>query len=130
MTDDEKIKKAVEYWMAKANEALDSANAEFAASRLSFAINRAYYACYYAATAIMLRRGKEFTKHSGVRAAVHQHLIKTGELSEDLGRAYDNLFEERQEGDYIGFTSFESEQVVDAIAKAVRFVDQIEILLA
>jgi len=39
----------VRYWMEKAATALDSARSELAADRYDFAVNRGYYACFYAA---------------------------------------------------------------------------------
>ena len=64
-----------EYWLRKAGDALQSARSEAQAGRLDFAVNRAYYACFYAASAVLPRMGKKFVKHSGLRAAVHQDLV-------------------------------------------------------
>jgi len=41
-----------------------------------FAMSRAYYAMFYAATAALLSRGITRTKHTGVIAAFGQHLVK------------------------------------------------------
>jgi uncharacterized protein (UPF0332 family) len=79
-----------------------------------------YYAAFYAASAVMLRRGHRFVKHAGTRAAVHRYLVKPGLLSEEAGRLYDQLFEDRQEGDYRELISFEPEEVTAAIDKAAR----------
>lgn len=98
------------YWLEKAADSLASAESEFAARRFAFAMNRAYYACFYAASAILLRLGHRFSKHSGVRSAVHQKLVKTGLITPDLGKIYDRLFENRQEGDYLEMVHFEEEQ--------------------
>jgi uncharacterized protein (UPF0332 family) len=37
-----------------------------------FAASRAYYAAFYAATALIMQEGMEFGKHSGVIAAIHR----------------------------------------------------------
>ncbi len=58
----------VRYWLGKAQEALESAKSEYKAGRLSFAINRIYYACFYAVSAVLRERGKKFKKHKGVAA--------------------------------------------------------------
>jgi uncharacterized protein (UPF0332 family) len=39
--------------MEKAHEALLSADSEQKANRLAFAVNRGYYACFYALTAVL-----------------------------------------------------------------------------
>ena len=69
----------------------------------AFAINRARYALFYAVSALLLEEGHRFNKHSGVRAAFSRYLIKVGRLSEEDGDLYNQLFRDRQEGDYIEF---------------------------
>lgn len=130
MTRDEASAEAVRYWLAKASECLASAEDEARSGRLSFAVNRCYYAAFYAASAALLSRGKRFVKHSGVRAAVHRDLVKPGSLPEDLGRIYDRLFHDRQQGDYIEFVSFEAADVGRTIGESRRLVGALEALAA
>ena len=99
----------VRYWWLKAKDSLSSARREFKANSYSFAINRLYYAAFYAVCAVLLERQQSFRKHSRVRVAFHRQFIKTGLLDMKWGRLYDQLFEDRQEGDYIVFVSFEPE---------------------
>lgn len=121
---------AVRYWLDKAREALASARSEEQANRLSFALNRAYYAAFYAASALLLQRGHRFAKHSGVRSAVHRHLVKPGLLPTEWGRFYDRLFEERQQGDYVELVSFDGEEVRSAVEKSTELVLLLERLAA
>lgn len=123
MTRDEATARAVEYWLAKARECLESAVDEARSGRLSFAVNRCYYAAFYAASAALLARGRRFVKHSGVRAAVHRDLVKPGLLSDRTGRLYDRLFHDRQEGDYFEFVSFAREDVERTIEEARQLVE-------
>lgn len=116
----------IQHWMEKAKEALASAQSELKANRLSFAMNRAYYACFYAVSSLLLKDGRKFSKHSGVRSALHEHLVKRGLLSKELGKSYDRLFESRQEGDYIELVRFEKEQVKQAIQEASAFVAHVK----
>ena len=67
MTDQEKLREIIKYWFEKAQESLDAAQDEMAANRLSFAVNRIYYACFYAVSAVLLKKNLEFKKHSGVK---------------------------------------------------------------
>lgn len=129
MTDDEKRTVVIRYWLEKADEALVSAKSELDANRLTFSLNRAYYACFYAASALLLKDGFKFSKHSGVRAALHQHVIKTGRLSKTFGDAYDWLFDNRQEGDYLPLVHFEKSQVEQAITDAMAFVAEVRKLI-
>jgi uncharacterized protein (UPF0332 family) len=65
-----------------------------------FAASRAYYAAFYAACAVLLKSGHEFTKHGAVIAAVHKTLVKPGIVSQDIGKKLNRLFELRSIGDY------------------------------
>ena len=129
MTRDEAAAQVASYWMEKAQEALASARDEVDAGRLSFAVNRCYYSVFYAASAVLLTRGHRFSKHSGVRGAVHRHLVKTGSLSPEWGRFYDRLFQERQQGDYIEFISFERRDVLTTLEQAKELVEILQGLL-
>lgn len=71
----------VRYWFDKAEESLLSAQDELSAGRLSFAVNRIYYACFYAVSGVLMAKNLRFKKHSGVRASFHQHLVKTGKIA-------------------------------------------------
>lgn len=62
--------------------------------------SRAYYAAFYAASALLLNEGIDTSKHSGVIALIHQHFVKNGKLSKEQGRNLNWLFELRGVGDY------------------------------
>jgi uncharacterized protein (UPF0332 family) len=129
MSKDEDVQEIVRYWTEKAHEALNSAQDELNAGRFSFSVNRLYYACFYAVSAVLLQRGFQFKKHSGVRAAFHKHLVKSGLVSHDHGRLYDELFEARQRGDYIELVRFTEQQVKDWLQQATQFVNTITSLI-
>lgn len=72
-----------------------------------FAASRAYYAAFYAATAVLLSEGLELNKHSAVIASIHQRFVKTGKLDKEHGKTLNWLFELR------GGRFSESDQVPD-----------------
>jgi len=94
-----------------------------------FSASRAYYAAFYAATAILLHEGLELSKHSAVIASIHQRFVKTGKLDQEQGKSLNWLFELRGIGDY-GVTAHVSRKDVDqAIDAAERFLAAIKSLL-
>jgi len=112
-----------------ADDALASARSELDAGRLHFAVNRAYYACFYSASGVLLHRGLKFKRHSGVRVAIHQHLVNKGVLSSEWGGFYSQLFGNRQEGDYRELTQFDVEEVTYLVERAEKFVGKMRTLL-
>jgi len=119
----------VKYWIKKSNESLSAAEDELKAGRLSFTVNRIYYACFYIVSALLLQKGLKFKKHSGVKASLHRNLIKRGLIGEKEGRFYNKLFEARQRGDYIEFVHFEKEQVEEWLQQANEFVKAVRALI-
>ncbi len=88
-------------------------------------MNRGYYACFYAASALFLQEEKTFTKHTGLRGALHRDLVKGGRLAPEWGRVFDRLFENRQRGDYLELYEFEQEQAAILVEGAEGFVAEI-----
>jgi uncharacterized protein (UPF0332 family) len=117
------------HWLMMARDALDSATTEMAAGRYAYAVNRCYYAAFYAASAVLLKRGHKFVKHSGVRGAVHRDLVKTGLISEQWGRFYDELFAQRMKGDYVAFTTFERKTVESFVQRSRQLVEALRAVL-
>lgn len=99
------------------------------AQRFDFSVNRAYYACFYAASAVLLAMGRKFVKHSGLRAAVHKDLVKAGRLTARWGKAFDRIFENRQFADYIELHRFQREQIEDIVKDAEGFVQEMRRLI-
>ncbi len=126
MSEEENRDKVILYWMEKAREALDSARSEMRAGRFSFAVNRAYYACFYAASALLLKEKQRFKKHAGVRAAVHRAFVKTGRVTQAWGDFYDLVFDSRQRGDHQGLVAFQQEQAAELVDKAAGFVEEMK----
>ncbi len=130
MTTNQQRSGMVRYWWSKALESLASARREFEAGSYAFAMNRAYYAAFYGVSATLLEREQTFRKHSGVRAAFHRQFIRTGLLDKTWGQLYDQLFEDRQEGDYVVFVSFEQEYVQRQVEQCSGFLDRLHTLLS
>ncbi|MCP4250026.1 MAG: HEPN domain-containing protein [bacterium] len=129
MSEDEARRAVIQHLMAKTDKALAAAPREHTAGDLGLAVNRVYYACFYAASAVLLRDKRQFVKHAGVRAAIHQHLVKPGTLSTAMGKFYDEAFKERQEADYGLAVEFDSDAVTARIEQPECFVTEMRRLL-
>ncbi len=112
----------VAYWLEKAHESLQSAKSEYESGRLSFAMNRLYYAAFYALTALFRDRDRVFKKHKGLRSALHRDLVKNGIVETHWGKFFDDVFESRQRGDYTPMVIFEPDQVEDFLRQTEGFL--------
>jgi uncharacterized protein (UPF0332 family) len=129
VTHQEKLNTVISYWLEKAQESVAAAQDEMTAGRLSFAVNRIYYACFYAASAVLLQQGFQFKKHSGVKASLHKNLVKSGLISLEQGELYDELFEARQRGDYIELVTFDRHVVGEWLNRAKEFINTLTTLV-
>jgi uncharacterized protein len=123
MSLEEQRVEVVSYWWSMAEESLNSGQREIDAKAYVFAINRLYYAAFYGVSAALFEREKAFKKHTGVRAAFHREFIKTGMIPVVWGKFYDQLFEDRQEGDYIALMTFDRDYVAPRLDQCRRFLD-------
>jgi uncharacterized protein (UPF0332 family) len=94
-----------------------------------FVASRAYYAAFYAATAVLLCEELEFSKHSGVIAFIHREFVKTGRLDKRHGKNLNWLFELRGVGDYGATIHVSRRDAERAIKVAAEFLDAIEALI-
>jgi uncharacterized protein (UPF0332 family) len=115
----------IAYRIGRANEALEDANVLAAVDRWNACVNRLYYACFYAVSALLVRDGLSSSKHAGVRSLFNRQYVKTGKVPKDLARIYNDLFERRQEADYLDFVTFEASQVRPWMSNAKRLIDHI-----
>lgn len=129
MTKKEAIAEIARFWWEKAQESLRAGRRDLAAGAYAFAINRAYYALFYAVSALLLEEGHRFKKHGGVRAAFNQHLVKTGRLSRKHGDLYNELFDKRLEADYIELSRFEASYVQEKLEACEGFLSDLRPLL-
>ena len=112
----------VRYRLQRAQETLDEAALLHEKEHLNAAVNRLYYACFYAVSALLLAERKSSSKHSGIRALFNKEWVKTGRVSSEYGRFYRRLYDSRQKGDYGDFVQFEDADVTSWLQEAREFV--------
>lgn len=127
MTGEERA--VVAYRLSRAREAIDEATLLFDAGHLNTYVNRLYYACYYALSALLLAEGIATSRHAQARALLHQRFVKPGTIPMEMGQHFDRLFDNRQKGDYADFTLFRAEEVSEWLVETRSFVSCAEDLL-
>jgi uncharacterized protein (UPF0332 family) len=125
MNEGEARKTLITLWLEKAEEALASAKLELNAGHTNFAVNRLYYACFYAVTALLLRDNKQYARHSAVKSEFNRIYIKTSRIDIKWNKFYQKLFDDRQESDYIPTAAFEASDVSTRIQQTSEFINLI-----
>lgn len=125
----EEQKEIVEHRLGRARKTLASAKVLLDTHEYIGTVNRLYYACFYAATALLETRGLASSKHSGVLSLLNKHFVRSGLIRDELGKFYKDLFERRHEGDYTDFIEFTQERVSEMSQTAASFIDEISRLI-
>lgn len=88
--------------------------------------SRAYYAAFYAVSALLAFDQRSFVKHSAVERAVHRDLVKTGLWPAEIGAAFSWLSSLRYTGDYGGEEHVQPEDARSAVERARLIVKMVQ----
>lgn len=78
----------IKYRLLKANETISEIKVLLENKFWNTAVNRMYYACFYAVGALLVKAGVETSSHSGSRLKFGQLFVHTGLISRELGKHY------------------------------------------
>lgn len=112
----EDLRQDIPELLSRADRSLEAARLLIDHEYYPEAVSRAYYAMFYAATALLHSEGITVSKHSAVISQVGQHFVKTGKIAVRLHKALIDAFDERQTADYGGilFSHEETESIYQA----------------
>ena len=125
----DEIQEFINYRLGKSDEVYEAAIVLFNAGQWNSAVNRLYYSCFYAASALLLQRGIGAKSHSGVISKFSDSVVRTGEMSADTYRVYSKLLNWRTKGDYSDLFDFSQEDVKDVLEPTKAFVEAVRGLL-
>jgi uncharacterized protein (UPF0332 family) len=120
---EQEVDELVRYRLEQADAALADAQFLLEGNRSPHSIvNRAYYAMFYGALALLQKIGKVPTKHVGAIALFDTEFVKPGILGRELSQDFHRAFELRQMADYRVLESPSRERAEETCQKATRFV--------
>ncbi|MDR0941117.1 MAG: HEPN domain-containing protein [Bacteroidales bacterium] len=94
------------------------------------AVNRMYYACYYAVVALLISKGIQVQTHTGVRQMLGLHFVKTHLLSNKYNAFFSDLFAKRHSGNYDVYIYFDEEITTALYPQTITFIETIKELIA
>ncbi len=129
MTEAEKRRALLAYRMEQADEALRSAEVNLAGGMMRSAVNRAYYAMFYAVLGLLATRDAETSRHSGVISLFDREFVKPGTLAQHYSQWLHAAFSERQAADYGTDFGLSHDDASDTVRHAEQFVAGVRDLL-
>lgn len=116
----------IEYRLKKAEETYEVAVLLFENSKWNSTINRLYYSCFYAVSALLVKYEITAKSHTGIKTQFFLNFIKTDKINLDYGKLYSDLFDWRQKGDYGDFFDFTEEDVKPLMKPTKKLIDKIK----
>jgi len=126
---EEEKRAIIKHRLDKAKDTLLDVYVSIKNSRWNNAANRLYYACFYAAMALLIKDDHEARTHNGVKALLGLHYVKDGIINEELSQAYRKMFNLRQTGDYDDLANITGDDVKPLVEPAEKFIALIENLI-
>jgi uncharacterized protein (UPF0332 family) len=118
------------YRMEQARESLNASKLMMENDMIKDAINRSYYAAFYALKAVLAIEGKDFKRHKDVVAYFNQMYVAKGIFSRELGRMIAKLQQLREKSDYDDFFIVSIEKAEQQVASAEKVITEAEKYLA
>lgn len=126
---DQQLADLVAYRISRAKETLNEIPVLKKEGFYNTAVNRLYYACFYAVSALLSKNRVNSSTHAGVKQMFGLYFIKTGIISAEQGRFFSILYDRRQSGDYDDFIYSSESEIDELYPEAVKFIDAISALL-
>lgn len=112
------------YRMAAAQETLQVAKECLNGNHYKDAINRSYYAAFYAVKAVLALEEKDFKRHKDVIAYFNQNYVATDIFPRELGRKLARLQQKREKSDYDDFYIASKEKATEQFQTAELVIDE------
>ena len=109
------------YRIDQAKETINVAKLCFENGHYKDAINRAYYAAFYAVKAVLALDNIDFKRHKDVIATFNRDYIASGMYEKEIGRLLSRLQKKRENSDCDDFYIASKEEAEDQI----KFAEQI-----
>ena len=127
MKRDSTQKELVKYRMERARATLKDGVSLFTQDGTpASVVNRAYYAMFYAALALLATVGQQTSKHQGVLALFDQYFVKTKILPKEMSKFLRKAFDLRQTADYEEEAELTREDAQMSLDLAEKFISSAE----
>jgi len=115
----------ISLYLERAYNALQQAKDNLNLEHYDVVTSRAYYAMFYAASALLASKGISRSKHSGVHSAFGQYFVKPGLIEPQYSRMLINAFNVRLDSDYDVKPLLNRAMAEDILRDAQRFVERV-----
>lgn len=119
------MNKEIRLYLDHAHRDLEAAESNLDIGFYHITLSRAYYAMFYAASALLASESITRSKHSGVISAFGQYFVKPGLIEPEYAKMIGNAFDSRLDSDYDLAFAVDKATAEDILRDAGRFVARI-----
>lgn len=126
MTEEER-KQYVKYRIDSAYKTYNAARVLAENEFWNSAVNRLYYAIFYAVNALLVFNKIQTKTHTATKSQFSMHFIKTGKIDKKYGNLFSKLFDWRQKGDYENIFNYERQDVeplFEPVEEMIKVLEQ------
>jgi len=116
-------------YLERAGSALRQAKDNLSLGYYDVTTSRAYYAMFYAASALLASKDISRSRHSGVHSAFGQYFVKPGLIEPQYARMLINAFNVRLDSDYEVRPALNRALAEDILRDAQEFVERTALYL-
>jgi len=116
----------VKYRMSSAFNVYEAAKVLAENGFWNSAVNRLYYAVFYAVNALLVQNEILTNSHSGTRSQFSLHYIKTGKLDKKFGKLLTELYDWRQKGDYENIFDYNADSVQPLFSLVYEMIEAVD----
>jgi uncharacterized protein (UPF0332 family) len=106
----------IKYRIEKALGVLEEAEFLFQHKYWNTSVNKLYYSCFYAVSALLVSIDITAKTHSGALQMFGLHFVKTGKFDRKANAIYNKLFDMRQKADYEDELDYDEADVAPLLA--------------
>ncbi len=119
-------KEYVRYRMESSRKTFEAAKVLAQNGFWNSAVNRLYYAVFYAVNALLVLNKIQTKSHTATKSQFSLHFIKTGKFEKKYGRLLAELYDWRQKGDYDNIFDYDNDSVQPLFKPVEEFINLIE----
>jgi uncharacterized protein (UPF0332 family) len=116
----------VKYRIESAKKTFEAAKVLAENNFWNSAVNRLYYAVFYAVNALLVMNEIQTKSHSATKSQFSLNFVKTGKFDKKYGKLLSELFDWRQKGDYENIFDYDNDSVQPLFKPVHEMIELIE----
>jgi len=126
---EEELKIEIKQYIKRSEDAIDTVKILINHKKYPDAVSKAYYAMFYAASALLRIKDLDVSKHSGVLSQFGLHFVKTGIIDKNHHKRLIKAFNDRDVADYRVMKEVIEQVAIQKLEDAQKFIEAIKSFL-